>query len=193
MAVLYSKPHLQHMRKLLCLLLLLLFTFAAHAQQEALQQFNTKQSEILKFGMLGLGLWALLNILTGSLSLTKATRSKRYFHQMNLYWNIVNICIAGASLYFILSDDATRSMAQSLSLHHWFKKILYLNVGLDVSYILLGALLKEHSRNSPKTEQFTGWGNAIVLQGLFLLLLDLVLTAFLEKLTGQLMQLVPAL
>ena len=111
---------------------------------------------------------------------------------MNLYWNIVNLIIAGAALYGIISGDpTTQSLLQSLKLHVWYKKILYLNVGLDVAYIMLGSYLKERSRTSPKTEQLQGWGQAVVLQGLFLFLLDLVLVVLLEYSADKLFSLIP--
>ena len=141
--------------------------------------------------MLVLGIWAILNIVVGSFKLTKTSRSRRFFHQMNIYWNIINLCLAGVALYFLMAEDvAGRVLAESVRMHAWYKKILYLNIGLDVAYILLGAYLKESSRNSPKIEQRLGWGNSIVMQGVFLLLLDLVLTALLELPSEQLFQMI---
>ncbi|MCJ8165445.1 hypothetical protein MKJ04_11380 [Pontibacter sp. E15-1] len=180
------------MKKFWCLLPLLFFTFIASAQSNTLQAFNQQQAASLKIGMLILGGWAILNILTGSFKLTKATRSRKFYFQMNLYWNIVNLIIAAAALYSIFSKDpAAASLLQSLKLHVWYKKILYLNVGLDVAYIVLGAYLQERSRNSAKTEQLMGWGKAIVLQGFFLFLLDLVLVILLESSAEQLYYLIP--
>ncbi len=158
-----------------------------------MQAFNQQQSASLKVGMLVLGGWAIINILVGSFKLTKATRSRKFFFQMNLYWNIVNLVIAAAALYSIFSKDpASASLLQSLKLHVWYKKVLYLNVGLDIAYMLLGAYLQERSRNSAKTEQLQGWGQAIVLQGVFLFLLDLVLVILLEFSADQLFRLVSA-
>lgn len=180
------------MRKYLCLLPLLLLTFTASAQPEALAQFNWQQAQTLETGMLVLGGWAIVNILFSSYKLTKATRNAKYFYQMNLYWNIVNIVIAVLALYGILSGGAaTMGLPESLQQHSFYKKVLYLNVGLDVGYMLLGAYLKERSRNSYKTEKMLGWGQAIVLQGLFLFLLDVVLAVLLEVPAQELYQLVP--
>ncbi|WP_242921151.1 DUF6992 family protein [Pontibacter liquoris] len=182
------------MRKYLCLLPLLLWGFAAQAQGNALAAFNQQQTQTLKTGMLVLGGWAILNIVIGSFKLTKASRSKKFYFQMNLYWNIVNLCIAAAALYSLfVPAAASQTLAHSLYQHEWYKKILYLNVGLDIAYILLGAYLKERARNSPKTEQLLGWGQAIVLQGWFLLLLDGFLVLLLESGADQLLRLVPPL
>ena len=178
------------MRKYLCLLPLSLLSLTAQAQNNDLVSFNQQQAETLKIGMLVLGVWALLNIVIGSFRLTKASRSKRYFHQMNIYWNIINVIIAGSALYFILSTDPTaRPLAESVRLHFWYMRLLYLSIGLDIAFLLLGAYLKEHAKNSPKTEQQQGWGQSIVLQGIFLLILDVVLVALLEQPVDQLMRL----
>ncbi|WP_238395677.1 DUF6992 family protein [Pontibacter pudoricolor] len=180
------------MRKYLCLLLFMLLSVVANAQTNTLATFNLRQNEILKIGMIVLGGWALLNILIGSFRLMKATRNKRFFFQMNIYWNIVNMIIASVALYSLLTQvPATQSLAESIKLHDWYKKILYLNIGLDVAYLFLGQWLKVRSKTSPKTEQLLGWGQSIVLQGLFLLVLDIVLATMLENRAAILYSLIP--
>ncbi|MFD2513071.1 DUF6992 family protein [Pontibacter locisalis] len=181
------------MKKFFYLLTLLLsFSFAAQAQSSTLANFNLHQENVLRVGMLILGGWAILNILLSSFKLTNTTRARRYFFQMNLYWNVVNLLIAGAALHTIFSDDAvTRTLAESVRLHSWNKTILYLNIGLDFGYIMSGVYLKERSKNSAKSEQLFGWGQAIVLQGFFLLLLDVVLVILLEYNADQLFGLIP--
>lgn len=180
------------MRKYLCLLLFLLLSVAANAQTNTLATFNLRQSEVLRTGMFVLGGWALLNIIIGSFKLMKATRNKRFFFQMNIYWNIVNILIASAALYSLLTNiPTTQTLSESIKLHDWYKKILYLNIGLDVAYLLLGQWLQERSKLSPKIEQLKGWGQSIVLQGFFLLVLDVVLAAMLENQAAILYNLIP--
>ncbi len=179
------------MRKYLCLLPLLLLCLTANAQNGTTAAFNLQQAETLKFGMLTLGAWALINILLSSIKLTKSSRNKRYFFQMNIYWNIVNMLIAAGSLYYILSvDPAARTLTETVSFHYWTLKVLYLNIGLDVAYLLLAAYLKELSLSSPKAEQYLGWGQSITMQGLFLLILDITLAVLLENRAEQLLRLV---
>ncbi|MEJ8757788.1 hypothetical protein WG947_12310 [Pontibacter sp. H259] len=180
------------MKKYLCLLLFLLVSVTVNAQTNTLAAFNLHQSEVLKAGMFVLGGWALLNIVIGSFRMMKATRNKRFFFQMNIYWNIVNLVIASVALYALLTTDAAAlNLSQSIVQHGWYKKVLYLNIGLDVAYILLGMWLQERARYSPKTEQLKGWGQAIVLQGFFLLILDIVLAAMLENRAAILYSLIP--
>lgn len=178
-------------RKFLCLLPLLLLCLSANAQSGATAAFNLQQAETLKFGMLALGGWALINILLSSIKLTKSSRNKRYFFQMNIYWNIVNLIIAGGSLYYILSVDPTaRTLSETAEFHYWTLKLLYLSIGLDLAFIMLAAYLKERSLSSPKAEQYLGWGQSITMQGLFLLVLDITLAVVLEGRAEQLLRLV---
>ncbi|WP_439881120.1 DUF6992 family protein [Pontibacter sp. MBLB2868] len=182
------------MRRLSCLLFLILLSSAAQAQSEALSTFNIHQENILRTGILLLGGWAILNILVGSFRLTNSTRASKHFYQMNLYWNVVNLLIAAIALHNILSDDALiRALPESLRLHSWYKTIIYLNVGLDLGYMMLGVYLKERSKNSVRNEKLLGWGKAVVLQGFFLFMLDLVLAVLLEYNAPQLFRLVPGL
>jgi hypothetical protein len=180
------------MRKYLCLTLFLLLAVTAHAQNDALAIFNLQQNDILKHGMIVLGAWALLNIIIGSFRLMKATRNKRFFFQMNIYWNIINMIVASVALYMLLTHDPViQTLSDSLKLHGWYKKVLYLNIGLDVAYLFIGIWLQERSKSSPKTEQLLGWGQSIVLQGFFLLVLDIALVVMLENKAPAIYSLIP--
>lgn len=177
------------MRKYLYLLSLLLLSLTASAQ--SLSQLNRGQANVLETGMFILGGWAIANILYSSFKLTKATRSRKYLHQMNVYWNIMNLLVASYALYVILSKDSTSfALSESLQLHDSFKKVLYLGLGLSAGFILLGAFLKERARISFKTEQMQGWGQSIMFQGEFLLLLNLVLVILLENYAEPLFRMV---
>lgn len=178
-------------RKFLCLLPLLLLCLTANAQGNAAAAINLKQAETLKFGMLALGVWALINILFSSIKLTKSSRNKRYFFQMNIYWNIVNMIIAGGALYYILSvDAAARTLPETVAFHSWNLKLLYLSIGLDLAFLMLAAYLKERSLTSPRAEQYLGYGQSITLQALFLLALDITLVVLLEGHAEQLLPLI---
>jgi hypothetical protein len=181
------------MKKIFCLVSLLMLCITTHAQSKTLALFNIEQENILRTGMLALGGWAVLNILISSLKLANSTRALKYFYQMNLYWNIANLLIAGAALHFIFSTDAeTRILAESIHLHSWYKKVLYLNIGLDLCYVMAGFYLKERSKNlTAHHERQFGWGQSIVLQGCFLFMLDLILVVMLEYRADQLFRLIP--
>ncbi len=183
------------MKKTLCVLPLLFFALVAQAQHDTLPHISLQQHAILRTGMLVLGGWAILNIMVSSFKLTKTTRARRYFYQMNLYWNIVNILIASLALHAIISSSQDPiALTESIRQHTFIVKILYLNIGLDISYIVMGAYLRARSNTALiKPERLMGWGQSIVLQGVFLFLLDVVLTVMIEYNTSSLFKLIPGL
>lgn len=100
--------------------------------------------------------WTLISMGAAHFGL-HATSSERWksFWLMSGLWGLIDGLIV---LYAMLSeplDDAT------------FRQVLWINSGLDVAYIVTGILLSSRSR--PRLQ---GFGNAIIIQGVFLLGLD---------------------
>lgn len=147
----------------------------ACAQSQELQQFNQRRLYINKIGMLTLGGWALGNMGTAALFMGKSSGNNKYFHQMNLYWNVVNLTLAGFGYYGAVSNDpASYSLFNTLKEQYSIEKILLFNAGLDVGYILGGLYLTERAINSQnRTDMLKGFGRSIILQGSFLFLFDL--------------------
>jgi hypothetical protein len=124
-----------------------------------------------------LGGWAVANIAGGAIGWASSTGSAKYFHQMNLFWNTVNLGIAGFALYNNLTDDISLLSSDEMLLKHRKTENLYLiNAGLDVVYIGTGFLLKHLSAsNLNKQDLLKGYGNSIILQGGFLMIFDLIM------------------
>jgi len=141
--------------------------------------FYTKSNQINTTGMYVLGGWAIANIAGGAVGWANSTGSAKYFHQMNLFWNTVNLGIAGFALYNNLNTDLTLLSANEMLTKHIKTENLYLiNAGLDVVYIGTGFLLKHLSvSNLNKQYLLKGYGNSIVLQGGFLMVFDLAMWA----------------
>jgi len=73
---------------------------------------------------------------------------------------------------------------QTLREYHSFNKILLLNAGLDVGYVLGGLYLTERAKNLSKGQNMLkGYGQSIMLQGAFLFVFDLVLYGFMNEQT----------
>jgi hypothetical protein len=161
-------------KKQCVLLIFLLICLSSVAQSPELQHFNQKRLQITKIGMLTLGGWAIGNIGTAAFSLSSASGSNKHFHQMNLYWNTVNLAIAGFGYYGAYnSDQLTYNLFSSLKEHYGMEKILLLNAGLDVAYITGGFYLTERAKNNQRKEDLLkGFGQSVVMQGGFLLLFD---------------------
>jgi hypothetical protein len=164
-------------RKALLTWFLVCAGFWALAQVPAgdLSSFNTWRLDRQKTGMLILGGWAVGNMAVGAALTSRQTGSAKYFHQMNLAWNSVNLGIAALGYWGASkSDPAAMDLFQSIQEHHKIQKILLFNAGLDVAYLMGGAYLIERSKRTEKIpERLKGFGQSILLQGGFLLVFDI--------------------
>lgn len=145
--------------------------------QSSLDEFNIDRQSINQNGMIVLGSWAITNLISSPIMTKRFSGSAKYFHQMNGYWNSVNLAIAGFGYYSAINGDTFGlSIAESIAEQFSMEKILLLNAGLDVAYITGGFLLKEHSKNpGGNSDRFKGFGNSLVLQGGFLLVFDVAM------------------
>ncbi|MCS7014155.1 MAG: hypothetical protein RMI34_12715 [Chloroherpetonaceae bacterium] len=130
-----------------------------------------------------LGAWAGASILSGvGLSLQSENTVLRYWGFQNLGWGAVNAAIASAALLGLGSQLAAldtlgtdgKALLQELSEEQNFSKILLVNVGLDVGYMLVGGALAWAARNGlSRSDEFFGSGLGIIVQGAFLLFFDI--------------------
>lgn len=139
--------------------------------------FYTKSNQANTTGMYVLGGWAVANIVGGAVGWANSSGSSKYFHQMNLFWNTVNLGIAGFALFNSFSADILMLSPEEMLLKHTKTENLYLiNAGLDVLYVGTGFLLKQLSINNLKKQDILrGYGNSIILQGGFLMIFDLIM------------------
>ncbi|MBS4060558.1 MAG: hypothetical protein KG029_09175 [Bacteroidetes bacterium] len=102
-----------------------------------------------------------------------------YFHQMNFFWNIVNLAIAGYALFqFTASDPSAYNFTEALGQHLKTKNLFIINAGLDIIYIIIGLYLLKHAgKPIKKPERLKGFGRSIILQGGFLFVFDLIMYA----------------
>lgn len=154
--------------------------------QAELASVNAKRINITQTGMYVLGSWAILNLAAGSIAASQTTGSTHYFHQGNALWNTVNLGLAGFSLYTLSKVDPSGfSLAQSIAEQQKIEQLLLFNAGLDVAYIIGGLGLKGYAPNGKNTAMLEGYGNALLLQGGFLLVFDSVLYYLLHKHGGE--------
>ncbi len=171
----------------------LLFLFLVPAVKGSSQQILQdsiahERINLNKTNMTILGAWAAANIVQGSISAGNATGSGHYLHQMNVYFNTVNIALAGVNLLMVKKQMARHyTLADNLKEQNRIEKILLLNTGLDLAYITTGLYLKERGTRLNK-DQPQGYGNSLLIQGGFLLIFDIIQYAghrrngkFLEK------------
>lgn len=163
------------MKKSFLIAFFLVCGMLAFAQSDNLLQINALRLKKQEVGMLILGSWAVGNIATGSILAGQRKGEDRYFHLMNIGWNVVNLGLATVGyLNAIHADPTTFDMASTIQQQYNIEKILLLNTGLDVGYMLGGLYLMERSKNTNKNpERLKGFGKSILLQGGFLFAFDL--------------------
>ena len=164
-----------YFRSICCLVAFLTFNQLT-AQSTELFDFNQQHLEHQQRAMLILGGWAIGNIALGAGLRNNSSGSTRYFHEMNIYWNLVNLGIAGFGYFSSLQQDpASLDLYSSIQGHASFQKVLLFNAGLDIGYILGGLYLTERARRPDvNTNQLRGFGRSIMLQGSFLFVFDLI-------------------
>jgi len=168
--------------------LLFLAVLPAEAQRFAeLERINQIRLDYNQQGMLILGAWAVLNLLWGSIGSFRTRGQSQAFHQMNAFWNVVNLGIAGFG-YWQATQVAAMNFLEGLVAQQQIEKVLLVNVALDFGYLLLGLYLIERGRRLEK-DRWIGFGKSILLQGAFLLLFDAILYGFQQQLGIDLVEL----
>jgi len=160
----------------IAMIFLAIFPFALYSQ-EGYQDFYRHSLGTSTAGMYALGSWAIGNIVVGAYGWRNNEGDRKYFSQMNLFWNAVNLAIAGFTLHGNLSTDIN-SLCDSaiISKHLKTERLFLINSGLDLGYIGAGYLMRHFSYNSRnRADMLKGYGNSFMLQGSFLLVLDTVM------------------
>jgi hypothetical protein len=125
--------------------------------------------------MLGLGSWAVTNFIVSGIGwATVPDGEARYFHQMNVLWNTVNLGLAIPGYFKAKKEVPPHTLAETMRLQRKTENIFLLNTGLDVLYVGSGFLLRNMAdKNGIKKDQYNGFGNGMLMQGGFLFLFDL--------------------
>ncbi|MGB0523894.1 MAG: DUF6992 family protein [Flammeovirgaceae bacterium] len=157
-------------------LFILILLVAAHTgqAQNTLSQMNQLRVKTNQSGMLALGAWSVGNILVGVNRFDKQTENQ-YFYRMNMYWNIVNLGIA-TSGYLNAIGESFENLTdeEKIKKQQKIEKLLLINSGLDIAYMMGGLYLQERGRNQ-ESRRLRGFGKSLIMQGGFLLLFDGIL------------------
>ncbi len=168
----------------------LFFVFALPVAAQGLadlEKINQTRLDYNQQGMLILGTWAVVNLLWGSVASFRTHGQTQAFHQMNAYWNVVNLAIAGYG-FWQATQGSLLNFWEVLLAQQEIEKILLANAALDFGYIALGLYLIERGRRMEK-EKWIGFGKSILLQGAFLLLFDAILYGYQQQLGLDLVEL----
>lgn len=112
--------------------------------------------------------WALASVLIGVVLLVVGDDFWRGFGLQAALWGLIDALIALAALRSARRGDAAGEAAQAARI----RRILWLNAGLDLVYIAIGAGLVAIAGDGNPFLAGNGWG--VVLQGGFLLVFDVV-------------------
>ncbi len=119
--------------------------------------------------------WAISNIAGGTLLILRPHPFAQGFGIQSAAWGLVNLLIAifGQRSSERRAADPGAHTPETLAAEtKKLRRILWLNAGLDVGYMLGGWLLARHKGREDARWRGQGWG--IVLQGVFLCLFDVV-------------------
>lgn len=161
---------------------------AGQATASAQTPAGGARPQIVRRGMVVLGSWAAANLVAGTTGAIISDNPRvAGIWEMNALWNTVNLGLAGATLVAERRrTDPTGATQLTLPAYreasHRLEKTLLFNAGLDIGYMTLGGWLWERGSRGPGissagvgAERLTGWGQALVLQGAFLFVFDVVL------------------
>ena len=164
-----------------------LWSAAGHAQQAEQDSIAQSRTLMKQNNYYILGAWAGANIIQGTISASNTKGSEHYLHQMNAYWNTVNLAVAGIGLLGIRKQlNRHYTLIDNVNAQQRTEKLLLLNGGLDIAYITTGLYMKERG-NRLGNEKTEGYGGSLLLQGGFLLVFD-VIQYFNHRRNGRLLE-----
>lgn len=171
--------------KIICgIFSILFFSFCANARQLkadsiSFKTLNQQRIETNKKGMIVLGSWAAINIISGGAGYFASNNDEwKAFHEMNVLWNIANGVIAIGG-YMGAKKELAETMSCKNMLHRYEanKRLYLINAGLDVLYLGGGVLIAEHGKYKNNSARWQGFGKSIIVQGAFLLFFDSIMYA----------------
>jgi len=162
------------MRTILTLLAIFIFNTINNDCKAQLEEYNKQRLSMDKNLMLGLGTWSSINLVGSGIGwAVSKEESTKYFHQMNVMWNTINLGLSIPGYIKAHREKNELSLFQTMNEQRKTETIFLINAGIDLAYISSGLFLKNKSLTDlSKKDQLEGFGNSIILQGSFLLLFD---------------------
>ncbi len=165
-----------NLKLIFILLVTLVPGLCGSAQPSFSDSISQSRNRITRTAMITLGSWAGANIGSGFIIAARSSGITKYTWQMNGYWNFINLGLAGMG-YLRAMKESGKSMTllDNYEAQNKLEKIYYVNFGLDFGYIAAGLYLRQkgfEDANLHTSNQLSGYGTSIVIQGAFLLLMD---------------------
>lgn len=153
-----------------------------------LTTWNARRLSVNRASMYVLAGWALGNMAVGSIGFaTFPDERVRFIHLGNAAWNLVNLTLATIGLISEWGKDpASFDARQSLEAVSTQQKVLLVNAGLDAAYLATAAFLWQRGEATADV-RMVGLGQALLIQGAFLLVFDVVCAVLAGRLTEELL------
>ncbi len=145
---------------------------------DELSDFDNHFRLILHKHLTILTLWSILNCLGGFIGLFILRGYAYYFWMMNGVWGVINLAVVIVFFYHTLYRKLRKKSAcERLLVQSHVEQMMFLNIGLNTVYIFIGFWLREHSfiYDVSYPNLWLGFGCAIIMQGLFLLVQDMMI------------------
>ncbi len=167
-------------------LVLAVLTSPGAASELSLHDWNASRLGTEETAMLVLGSWAVLNLGVSGVGMATSTGRTFSFHELNVLWNALNLAIAGYGYFSLRAEKpGSLSLGQSLDELRLTERIVWLNIGLDAAYLAVAFWLRAKSDlraasgDTTGAARYGGFGDALLVQGGFLLAFDVVLAVLL--------------
>ncbi|MGV3621949.1 MAG: DUF6992 family protein [Archangium sp.] len=150
--------------------------------------WNQERITTQRVGFGVLGAWAVGNLTVGTIAALRSNDERdAWFHLGNALWNTVNLglAIAGFAMQWNADPnafDAKQSLRESSS----SATIFGVNGGIDVGYVATGAFLWQRGL-AEHDSKLVGMGQALILQGAFLFVFDVVMGVLNGLLTARIL------
>lgn len=154
--------------------------------QTELESLNTTRLNTQKNLMIGLTSWSGVNLVGSGIGWATAPNDEmKYFHQMNVFWNSVNLGLAIPGWIAASKGETNLSLAETIEETTKTERIFLLNTGLDVGYMATGMWFRSEAKsNTNNPYLFKGYGNSLLIQGGFLFVFDLTAYFLIHKRTN---------
>lgn len=140
-----------------------------------LQDVQIRQNNISRMAMTSLTAWAAGNMVASGIAYGQTQGQVRYFNQMNVFWNIVNLGIGVPGLIGTYKHKPM-NFEETIKYQNRLEKIYLFNAGLDVGYMATGWALNNFGKTKTGDlgERIKGYGNSLVMQGAYLFVHDII-------------------
>ena len=142
---------------------------------DELKDFDERFRLILSRHLAILGWWCLVNLLAAFVGIYFSSNWWWYFFVMNVSWALINLAV----VYFLFKHVLFQRYRDGntfdrFEVQYHVDKMMLLNIGLDLAYIMTGLFLYTLSLipNIYLPEMWLGFGYSVVLQGAFLFFQD---------------------